>query len=375
MDSKMQNILERLEAAASRLEGIAIEKGVSVSSTSTNKQSTSPTGPALVGFDALISGAFADFLQKSNNIGGLVQDQAKLLAKLVNAQRNLISIASVSKKPDQKTLSELIVPLQVEIAAITELKDKNRPSPLFFHLTTVADGVPALGWVVIAPTPVPYIGDMKDAAQFYCNRVIKEHKDKDPSHVEWANSFMNFLDELKAYVKQHHTTGLTWNPKGGDAKNAIGAPTGGAAPPPPPAPTAAQLDSFSGPPKPAGPNPAALLGELSKGTSGLRKVDKSEMTHKNPELRATSVVPAKEAPAAPTRVAGPASKGPPKLALEGNKWVVAGENISILSAKSSEMNILVMNDAGEYKELPVAEQFRTVIRNGSLVTEAVEAKE
>lgn len=73
------------------------------------------------------------------------------------------------------------------------------------------------------------------------------------------------------------------------------APAGGA-PPPPPAPTAAQLESFSTPSKPAAPNPADLLGELSKGTSGLRKVDKSEMTHKNPELRAGSVVKAVEKP-------------------------------------------------------------------------------
>ena len=65
-------------------------------------------------------------------------------------------------------------------------------------------------------------------------------------------------------------------------------------PQPPPAPTADQLEALSNAKesKPATPKAANLLGELSKGTSGLRKVDKSEMTHKNPELRATSVVPA-----------------------------------------------------------------------------------
>ena len=38
-----------------------------------------------------------------------------------------------------------------------------------------------------------------------------------------------------------------------------------------------------------------LFGELKKGenvTGGLKHVDKSQMTHKNPELRASSVVPA-----------------------------------------------------------------------------------
>ncbi len=51
------------------------------------------------------------------------------------------------------------------------------------------------------------------------------------------------------------------------------------------------------------------------------------------------------------------------------------EDINILSAKSSEMNILVLTKEGEYVELPVSEQFRTVVRDGKLITEAVEHKE
>jgi adenylyl cyclase-associated protein len=207
---------------------------------------------------------------------------------------------------------ELIKPLQKELSAIAELKDKNRPSPLFSHLTMIADGIPALGWVVVTPTPGPYINEMKDAAQFYANRVIKESKDKDPVNVKWVQSFSAFLVELFGYVKKWHTTGLAWNPRGGDALQASvkSAPSAQSAPAP-------ATDST---PKPV----VDLLGGLAKGTSGLRKVEKSEMTHKNPELRATSVVPASsEKPVvAKPNAAKTAPKGPPKLALEGNKWVV-----------------------------------------------------
>jgi adenylyl cyclase-associated protein len=141
------------------------------------------------------------------------------------------------------------------------------------------------------------------------------------------------LTELFQYVKKFHTTGLTWNPKGGDAKSAVvgkstptsSAPTPGpgsaGAPPPPPAPTAAQLEAFSAKETSKSAGGASFLGELSKGTTGLRKVEKSEMTHKNPELRAGSVVKATEKPISAPR-GGNAPKGPPKLALEGNKWVV-----------------------------------------------------
>ena len=61
---------------------------------------------------------------------------------------------------------------------------------------------------------------MKDAAQFYANRVVKDYKEKDPSHVKWVHSFSTFLVELFQYVKKWHTTGLSWNPKGGDALSA-----------------------------------------------------------------------------------------------------------------------------------------------------------
>lgn len=52
-------------------------------------------------------------------------------------------------------------------------------------------------------------------------------------------------------------------------------------------------------PAPAAGGVAAVFAELNRGeevTKGLRKVDKSEMTHKNPALRAGSVVPASTGP-------------------------------------------------------------------------------
>ena len=72
---------------------------------------------------------------------------------------------------------------------------------------------------------------MNDAGQFYTNRVLKDSKDsrasKDwtapaNSHVEWTKSWVSTLVNLQALVKQFHTTGLVWNPKGGDAKAATG---------------------------------------------------------------------------------------------------------------------------------------------------------
>lgn len=35
-----------------------------------------------------------------------------------------------------------------------------------------------MSWILISPTPGPHVKEMKDAAMFYTNRVLKEYKGK-----------------------------------------------------------------------------------------------------------------------------------------------------------------------------------------------------
>ncbi len=68
----------------------------------------------------------------------------------------------------------------------------------------------------------------------------------------------------------------------------------GPPPPPPPPPPPVQAAS-PGSAAPSAAGVAAVFADLNRGeevTKGLRKVDKSEMTHKNPSLRAGNTVPA-----------------------------------------------------------------------------------
>lgn len=177
------------------------------------------------------------------------------------------------------------------------MRDKNRGDKTFFnHLSTVSEGIPAVGWVAVEPKPGPFVGEMKDSAQFYSNRVIKDYKDSDKSHVEWCRSFIKLLDTLKEYVMKNHTTGLVWNPKGVDASSyspssssgasaAPPAPPGPLGPPPPPPPPA--MEAAAGGAAGAG-GIDAVFAQLNQGegiTKSLKKVDKNEMTHKNPNLR------------------------------------------------------------------------------------------
>lgn len=83
---------------------------------------------------------------------------------------------------------------------------------------------------------------------------------------------------------------------------------------------------------------SAVFDQLNQGssvTSGLKKVDKSEMTHKNPSLRAGSSVPERSnsqtsvassnSRSVPSKKPKPESmrtKKPPKKELDGNKWLI-----------------------------------------------------
>ena len=43
---------------------------------------------------------------------------------------------------------------------------------------------PALSWILITPTPAPHVKEMKDAAMFYTNRVLKEYKGNKSREIE-----------------------------------------------------------------------------------------------------------------------------------------------------------------------------------------------
>lgn len=271
--------------------------------------------PVVQDYNTIISDTLASFLAVSRKIGGDLPAMVDHVSRLFDAQRQFIRKAIQSKKPtNDQQIQELIKPQSTEIEAICGKEklfkiifhekiiiyvflgytNKNRKSPLFNHLSAISEGIPALGWILVSPTPAPHIKEMSDAAQFYANRVLKEFKEKDPTHVEWVKQWIKVLTDLHAYVKQYHTTGLTWGAHGQqDAANATApacAGAGGAPPPPPPPPSPASL--LSAVHIDDGPSRAELLNSINAlgtgATSLLKKVPDDLKLHKNPQLREQS---------------------------------------------------------------------------------------
>nr|CAG4638553.1 EOG090X08PR [Cyclestheria hislopi] len=345
-NSELAGLVQRLEAVCSKMES-------TLGGRSTSAVQEEALSPSVLAYDDLLAGPLAAYLQASKAIGGDVLQHSEMVNKGFTVQRNFLVVASRSKAPDANGLSKLLQPTSEAIQSIQNFREKNRTSSFFNHLSAISESIPALGWVTVAPAPGPFIKEMNDAGQFYTNRVLKDWKDKDKNHVDWVRSWIQVLTELQAYVKQHYTTGLTWNNKGGNAlENASkgAGPSSGSVPPPPPGPL---------PPPPMPPadfssqdgggvdeSRAQLFAQLNKGqdiTKGLKKVTSDMQTHKNPSLR-SGPAPFK-ASAAPTSgsAAAPAAKAvadrPPKFELEGKKWIVEYQkNQSGLVISQVEMN-------------------------------------
>jgi adenylyl cyclase-associated protein len=61
----------------------------------------------------------------------------------------MLVIASNSKKPSDDQIQKLLQPTSDLMQKIVAIKDSNRANKFFNNLSAVAEGVPALSWVVV----------------------------------------------------------------------------------------------------------------------------------------------------------------------------------------------------------------------------------
>lgn len=192
-----------LEAATSRLEDIAtstdLPKGdaslVQPAQSLPNAEalSTPPTAPkpppseplpdSIQDFDVLLNTTIDKYVQLSTQLGGLVALQATELLKGFQEQRKFLLISTKAKKPDSTgsnmaAFQSLLKPINEALMAVTELKESNRPDPMYTNLSAVADGIMVLAWVTVDTRPHKHVEECLGSAQFFGNRVLKEQKDK-----------------------------------------------------------------------------------------------------------------------------------------------------------------------------------------------------
>ncbi|XP_050077282.1 adenylyl cyclase-associated protein 2 isoform X1 [Anopheles maculipalpis] len=346
------------------------EQGTAVLSFSSQQHGTvaqqASSKMSINAYEDIMLGSFANFITLSSKIGGDVATQAQFVKEAFDAQFAFLKVAAASSAPSNTDLQNLLKPTSDKISTIQSFREKNRTSPFFNHLSAISESIPALGWVCVAPTPGPYVKEMNDAGQFYTNRVLKDWKEKDSTHVEWARAWIQTLTELQQYIKQHHTTGLVWS---GKEKPTVGGasvpppPPPGGLPPPPPMMPLGDLSAGAG----AGDDRSALFAQINQGadiTKGLKKVTADMQTHKNPGLR-SGPAPYK-APAGVTNgtksVAPPAVAKPPTFTRDGKKWLIEYQkNNPELVVENAEMNNVVYMFRCEGSTLQIKGKINSVV--------------
>jgi len=151
-DAAIAQLLSRLEAVASRLE--SIEKQIASGGGGGGGAAAAAPGEitkAVSEFDNLVSTYINEYVALSAKIDPLVKQQADIVLKALHAQRELISKASQSKKPDMNTFANLLKPTSDLMAQVSSIRDSNRASTVFTHLSTISEGISALGWVAAVP--------------------------------------------------------------------------------------------------------------------------------------------------------------------------------------------------------------------------------
>ena len=237
----------------------------------------------------------------------------KLIEQGVAETAQILRASLQCAKPTAPTFFQGISKIANELQEVKGKYATTKKNTYINVVQALVEGFNTNGWLTVSPTPVPFINELKEAATFYSNRALKEFKDKDETVVNLLTVYFQYLgNDLTRFVKEYHTTGLNWKGKENVdqfLKTQPAASTQQAAP------VAAKVTDS----KPKG---AGLFGELNKGgdiTSGLKKVEKSQMTHKNPELRASGVVKAVE------KEEKVVNKKPAVLELQGSKWAVENQ--------------------------------------------------
>ena len=205
-DNMLTGMVRRLEAATSRLEDIAsssFPNGESGAAPTTNgaqspgpaaklaaSSSTTPTPkpaaeslpPAIEAYDGMVNTELKTWLELSSRLGEVIEGQSKAVQQAFAAQRHFILIANKAKKPDDRTIMELLKDLQASMEKTDEFRQHNREAALKDPLSMVADGVGCLGWITISSSgsmkPHEHIKELFGGAQMYGNKVLKEYRDK-----------------------------------------------------------------------------------------------------------------------------------------------------------------------------------------------------
>lgn len=146
-------------------------------------------------------------------------EMGKLFVKFFEGMRYVIVLASLSKQPAD--MSELVAHFKPITEPMGEIKKLRLKRDFDSHQKAICEMMACCSWVTCRPPaqlPAPFVTECIGSSDFWSNRIRKEFKGKDDDkaklQLKFCDSLKATIVELSNYIKAHHTTGLTFNPKG-----------------------------------------------------------------------------------------------------------------------------------------------------------------
>ena len=281
----LQNILDRLKDGAS---GGGASGGLPRS---------------IKGYDEYTASKLDPFVAAGIKLGGDAATGAALIKEAWTEMRSYLLTTTACKEPAQPDLVTLFTPISEKVRAITAATNRNEWEN---HLKTLSEGAGALNWLLVKPAPVDFIESFVGGSDFWGNKIRKEYRTTNPDQMAFVDTFKALLLGLMAYVKEYHTTGISWNSKGistSEYKEGGGASAAAA---PAVAATATTTTTTAAP-------KAAIELKPDGATAGLKKVTKEQQTWRAEYNAGDAPAPLPAVPKKAPAAAAPQVKGPPKL--------------------------------------------------------------
>uniref|UniRef100_A0A8C6XSK7 Cyclase associated actin cytoskeleton regulatory protein 2 n=1 Tax=Naja naja TaxID=35670 RepID=A0A8C6XSK7_NAJNA len=107
--------------------------------------------PYVEAFDRLMNESVAEFIKNSKILDGDIKTHAEMVHAAFQAQRAFLWLTSHYQEPQENEVAILLKPISEKIQEIQTFRERNRGSNMFNHLSAVSESIPALGWITIGP--------------------------------------------------------------------------------------------------------------------------------------------------------------------------------------------------------------------------------
>ena len=302
---------------------------------------TDEVHPAVAAYDEHVTQTVIPFADACDALGGLGDTGANIRATW-SGIRAVIVIGTRCKKPADvpAALTPHLKPTQ---DAIGKIRAARLDRAYDWHVKAVVEMLQSVSWVVMSapPAPTSFVKETVGSTDFWANKIRKEYRGKDDKQIDFCDKIKALILDLAAYVKEHHLSGLSWNPRGVELTDAVVADVAAAAAAAP-APAAVPAKAAGA----GGGGMVNIMAELAKkktqdgssAATGLKKVTKDMQTWRK-EFKKDSVgdglaekaaavsLGASAPPAVAAKAKGPKARGPPVFQYQdrGFKWCIENQ--------------------------------------------------